>query len=58
MGPFISDVSVSYGGGVSLWANGLKVTVHKDQKFPSYAFCWNADGNGVGFKNRENLPTT
>ena len=35
--------------------NGQKVTVHKDKKSPSYAFCWNADGRRVGVKNRETL---
>ena len=44
------------GVGVSPWADGQKVTVYKDQKSPSQAFCWNADGKGVGIKNRENLP--
>ena len=46
------------GEGVSPCANGQKVTVHKDQKSPSYAFCWNADGRGIGVRNRENLPTS
>ena len=27
-------------------ADGRKVTVHKDQKSPSEAFCWNSDGRG------------
>ena len=45
------------GGGVSPCADGPKVTVHKDQKSPSYAFYWNADGRGVGVKNCENLLT-
>ena len=31
------------GGGVFPCADGQKVTVHKDQKSPSYAFCRNAD---------------
>ena len=38
------------GVGVSPWADGQKVTVYKDQKSPSQAFCWNADGKGVGVK--------
>ena len=46
------------GGGVSPCADGQKSTVHKDQKSPSQAFCWNADGRGIGVKNRENLPTS
>ena len=46
------------GGGVSPCADGRKVTVHKDEKSPSSAFCWNADGRGVGVKNCENLPTS
>ena len=46
------------GEGVSPCANGPKVTVHKDKKSPSKAFCWNADGRGVGVKYRENLPTS
>ena len=33
-------------GGVSPCADGQKVTVHKDQKSPSKAFCWNDDGRG------------
>ena len=45
-------------GGVSPCANVRKVIVHKDQKSPSQAFCWNADGRGVGVKNRENLTTS
>ena len=43
------------GGGVFPCANGQKVTIHKDQKYP---FCWSADGRGVGVKNRKNLPTS
>ena len=43
------------GGGVYPCADGQKVTVHKDKKSPSYAFCWNADGRRVGVKNRETL---
>ena len=46
------------GGGVSPCADGQKVTVHKDQKSPSLAFFWNADGRGVGVKNGENLLTS
>ena len=46
------------GGGVSPGANGQKVTVHKDQKSPSKAFCCNANGRGVGVKNHKNLPTS
>ena len=41
--------------GVSPCADGQKVTVHKDQKSPSQAFCWNADGRGVGVKNRKKI---
>ena len=39
------------GGGVSPCADGLKPTVHMDQKSTSYAFFWNADGRGVGVRN-------
>ena len=46
------------GEGVSPWDDGQKVTVHKDKKSPSYAFCLNADGWGVGVKHSENLPTS
>ena len=41
------------GEGVSPCADGQKVTVHKDQRSPSKAFCWNADYWGC-----ENLPTS
>ena len=46
------------GGGVYPCADGQKVTVHKDQKSPPLTSCWNADGSGVGVKNRKNLPTS
>ena len=46
------------GGGVFPCADGPTVTVHKDRKSPSKVFCWNANGRGVGVKNRENLPTS
>ena len=46
------------GEGVPPYADGQKVTVHKDKKSPSQAFYLNADGRGVGVKNHENLPTS
>ena len=46
------------GGGLSPCADGQKVTVRKDQKSPSQAFCWNVDGRGVGVKNCKNLLTS
>ena len=55
--PFKTSACLA-GGGVSPCADGQKSTVHKDQKSPSQAFCWNADGRGIGVKNRENLPTS
>ena len=49
------------GGGVSHWADGQKVkrSQYIRIKNPLHKhFCWNADGRGVGVKNRENLPTS